>query len=190
MKKTKRNPVTVPFSRMNAAQKRVAIARDAVKQIRAKQFVMDTGTWCEFAPGLPEQFFKTVDAQAMFNGTATIKIPQPVCRTCALGAALVSSVRLFDRFKFSNTDVKTKEVTKQLGQFFSAKQMLLIETAYEQRSWDDRTRWCDLGLYPNNVMTEQENNVAQTFGLNYRRDTDRALAIFQNIVRNNGEFKP
>jgi len=180
----------IPFSRLTAAQKRVAIARDALKQIKAQKLEINTGVWCDIEMEEVYPDVEKLDAQALFLGRAAVPAIQPTCRTCALGACLVSSVRLFDDFKLKTSDLDVDEIYKQLKKFFPVGQLLLIESAFEQRDWTDRSTSARHGQNVEKHITEAENTTAENFGLTYKDDTERAEAIFKNIVRNNGTFKP
>ena len=155
----------------------MAIAKDVVAQIKAGQFIIKRGHWLTV---------KDVDAPAASSGacqaTLTGKTGQfepAECHCCAIGAAAAASLRLFNIGEFDSSP-DFEDLKKQLNKFFSNQQLALIEAAFECR--------CE-------VMEEFETRVSQkTIEKTYRfqdlADDERALAIFTNIIKNNGTFVP
>jgi hypothetical protein len=171
----------IAFGRMSAAAKRVAIAKDVIAQIRAKQYRIKCGIWLS-VDGIDTDVGVEGACQAALLGQE-IKIEPAKCDCCALGAAMASSLRLFNIGEFCN-DVELGDLTKQLGKFFSKEQMGLIEATFECRSEplcelapEGKDEFSDLFIY----------NTAR-----FRRMTceNRAIAIFENIIKNKGTFKP
>jgi len=167
----------VPFNKLSKAAQRVAIAQDAIRQIKANKYYISTGRWVDVAveasdaveSGMPD-----IDQQALLYGLPAV--PRKItCTCCAGGAAFLSSIRLADKAVIQGGAVETlEEAADQLKRYFSQDQIDLIEEAFEKG-----------GGY---CHTDKGDGVA--FGLDYKDATERALAIFKNIVKNKGEFKP
>lgn len=166
----------VPFNKLSKAQQRVAIAQDAIKQIKAEKYRIETGRWADIEIGTPEDLEEVpdIDQNILLNGFAPIQ-RKITCTCCAVGAAFLSSIRLANKAVITDGAVESlEESAAQLGNYFSKDQIELIEEAFEKG-----------GGY---CHTDTAKGVS--FGRDYDDETERALAIFKNIVKNKGEFKP
>jgi len=102
------------------------------------------------------------------------------CAVCALGACFLSSIRLYDKITMPEL-TKYSEYRKiymfgcdlklHLAQFFTPDQICLIEAAFE---------WFEVSAM----------KPAHEFGRRYPDGRTRLKAIMQNIIDNDGEFKP
>lgn len=167
---------TKPFKHLTAVQKRVAIARDAIKCISAKRFKIQTGDW-----------FRFVNSDGEIDQTS-LQSPRLKCTCCAVGAAMAASVRLFNECEITASYANTKEAHDQTKKFFPIKQLELVEVAFERgkgyfgsHNPDSKSKLADKG---------RERIAAISFGKRFRKNKERALAIFRNIIRNKGTFKP
>lgn len=163
-----KKPKTVKrFARTSAADKRVAIAKDVLIQIKAGQFEVQRGTWAALIDS--ELDLTTVNKESLLG--RTVVLPPLRCNCCAVGAAFLSSMRLFNVGQFD--EVASQDYAfKQLGKYFSKEQLKMIENAFE------------LGACLSGEDGPKE------FGERYSNDTERAVAIFTNIVNNKGDFIP
>ena len=153
---------------MTKAQERVAIAKDAIRQINAGRYYVETGGWC------------SIDRTDTINQELLTRRDRPVCNVCALGAAMASSLRLFNIGQIGSGEASTWDVDQQLSRFFSPNQMTLIEAAFECRG-------TGLGAFGGNVSDAQ---IVATARLGILEDKSRALNIFRNIIKNGGTFIP
>ena len=181
----KKTVKVVPFSRLSAAGKRVAIAKDVLAQIKKHQFLISRGEWCEFGE-LPVIEAKPVFNQSFLLKGKKIEIAVPKCNVCALGAAMCSSVRLGNVAELEKSSSET-DVQDQLSRYFSGKQMEMIEACFERRI-NEGDELCDFGS--GEEMTPSEEKSIEKFAGKYDGDKSRAVAIFKNIIKNNGQFKP
>lgn len=170
---------------MSAAQKRVEIAKDVIKQIKEEQFKISCGVWCEREtpkelPNLDNGF----DQMMMLYG---IQIEPPKCTVCAIGAAYVSSIRLFNKGAVHESAEKNN-AKGQLDEFFDIEQQTLIENAFEKGDGGYQSEAGELSN--DNPSFEVKLDRAIAFGRKHKKAQDRAIAIFANIIRNKGEFKP
>jgi hypothetical protein len=163
---------TEKFGKLTAAQKRVAIAKDVLKQIKARKLIIRTGNFVDVPI---DYYFEEHNKQYLNSSSA-----QP-CTVCAIGAAIVCGIRLFNEVSFKG-DVTPEESWPLIRHFFSANQAVLIEAAFECGGHYSHS----YGPWPSDV----DVSAARQFGEKYDSDEDRAIAIFQNIVANNGVFKP
>lgn len=179
---------------MTKAEKRVAVARDVLAQIRAKTIKPSRGNY--IAATLSVIPREGDDVQALLRDG---KVKS--CQSCALGSAFLSYARLYDNVKvepygeFSpemdypsvGGAIPTKRIhgdrpTDTLELVFDPKQLELIEHAFEAPSRNVSI--------PDYELTEADIALAKKYGKRYRKDDERLVAIMRNIVRNKGTFKP
>jgi hypothetical protein len=176
------------FKAATAAQKRVLIAKDVIAQIKAKRLKARTGTWVNpvFRDGRDMDAFEKFDEKTSSVRELFLEKKIPACECCALGAMFMSCTLynnkttvadLLDETMDFELIVRSKNnsFSNGLTQFFPKPQLKLIEAAFEgeygafQDVCNDKTDlWYD--TLPN--------------------DTKRLIAIMQNIIKNNGTFKP
>lgn len=183
--------------RVSNTQRRIAIAKDVLKQIRLKTIRPKAGHYIKakltFAPKGDE------DIQALLQDGKIKK-----CEACALGSAFLSYARLYDNVKLGGYEsalgaryeydaasrwgatpaLSGQRPTAVLSPVFGLRQMEVIEYAFESRS--SALSWpLSDGDAPQVDLAR-----AVAFGKKYRTDTQRLVAIMKNIVRNKGTFKP
>ncbi len=172
---------TKEFNRLSAPQKRVAIAKDVIQQIKLEKYQIESGIWAAMAPVDLETC--EIDQNMLLQG-----IPIQ-CRCCALGAGMLSSMRLANIHSFSEDADLEADVIPQLGKYFSNKQMAMIEAVFENRYGDKYGEDHVLREFHSDI-TDDEYDRLHTFGKRFTDENNRALAIFTNIVKNKGEFIP
>ena len=144
------------MARMNAAEKaktRVAVAKDVLKQLKAKKI------------------------RAQSNYGYCVPDDAGPCMVCALGAAMVSRLRIKGAWSlvWRSSWWDRGAVTEELSDCFSHEQMLLIEDAFESG--------------PNEHYSPPATP-GELFGARYRSDRGRLKAIMENIIANKGTFAP
>jgi hypothetical protein len=116
------------------------------------------------------------------------------CDVCALGACLLSKVRLYDNVPvraviwtnygvrgYEIVDVSGSAVKNNLDDVFSRLQLAMIESAFEQRVMSPA------------VSSSEESMRLQAsvkFGLRYENARERLQAIMENIIDYDGTFNP
>lgn len=170
MKKTTKKT----FTRLTAAQKRVAIAKDAIKQLVAGRFLASRGTYIS-----DNGMYYTDHNRHISQDTVGKRTFKP-CRVCQIGQAIVSGIRLFNRLEIDTNTVSGSDLHREMRRWFTRRQTNLLETAFERRSLGRRIGIWDTGCFD-----------AVNFGGNKCR-TPRALsiAIWKNVIRNKGTFIP
>ena len=185
----------VPFSKLSKPQKRVAIAKDVIAQIKIGRYVANVGAYIDsinFKNDLEMGEMKNKDIQKNFG-----KIEN--CTVCAMGACLMSATKFANKLNFrdiggSTDDLDNKKVKDLFSKLFSPEQLLMIETAFEGEgeSWNDESRVAyDLfnlnkGYFKGSDMLR----ASDSFGNGYEEDDEKLIAIMQNIIDNKGTFKP
>lgn len=181
-----------PFSRLSAAAKRIAIAKDILKQIKAERYTIESGTWLNIDPiKLGEQSNTETQAvlmqRALLGGkqTVTMDAPPATCTCCAVGAACASAIRLFNQDSISGSPQEGYELNGYdegmsiLRKYFPEEQVDLMEAAFEMRTDSDHED-----------ASESSLDKAVCFGKNFGNDEKRLEAICKNIIKNKGTFKP
>lgn len=169
------------IANMTPEQQRIAIAEDVVAQVRAGVFIAEQGEY--FHPKGPRGVIKRF--------TTWVAKLKP-CEVCGIGAACVSSVRLFDDWNGETHvgDVCHPEPMREhLSRFFSDAQIGLIEVAFEGDGYfyaqaTGRHRWA------RSEDEEQQVKYAQQWHYHCEEPAHLLIAIFDNIARNGGTFKP
>jgi len=162
------------FTKMTAAQKRVAIAKDVLKQIKAGRVRIHMGSYLKYIQ-CPVEDFTT------FN-QSTLLADETVCRVCAVGAAIVSGLRLFNGAEVGDLEGDGLAAYNAISRWFSKKQSALIEQAFEDS--------CAFAITREALNSEWQSKKASEFKNRRPNKRSRAISIFQNIIDNKGLFKP
>jgi hypothetical protein len=162
--------------KVSKAEQRIAIAKDALAQLRAEMYLAESGTYIgsELTDELDQQCDDDRDGAKPF----LLKSKTP-CRVCAKGALFLSTVRRYNKASVRDVMCDNMLVAENI---FGHKQFDLIEAAFER--WDHTVAYLedkDESVVPLDV---------QNFGAAYTDDTDRLVAILENIIKNKGTFKP
>lgn len=171
------------------AEMRVAIAKDVLKQLASRKFVACRGVWLRDSKlsELPDY----AEARYEKDGIKKLDVCEYVnsinkCQVCALGSIFLSSVKLYNNVYMSADKDPGDEAasffedlaSSPLKRYFSPNQLRYIEATFEG---------LDGVHYPD---TRKEENYANAFYRLFPNTDDRLNAIMQNIVENNGTFKP
>lgn len=190
-----RTPVLpVPLDR---AEARVAIARDVIKHVQAEVFRASRGVYFGIGFGcVPEWAHGSFESIVL---AIRNKGSRAQCNVCAIGAATISAIGLYDDADPLEEDwgscvalaieeeadpedhlsMDSEGMRKVLGRWFTFKQLDLIECAFECKS---NFRLGD--------STLPQREKAAGFGCFFANASDRLIAIFQNIIDNDGTFRP
>ena len=203
------------FKKASPTQKRVLIAKDVIAQIKAKKikpesgsFVMVEkvkgfissseaesrhGSWNYAMSRLSDDEGSDADVRQLYLEN---KIQQ--CSCCALGGMFMSCTlynnnTTVDNLSYAGEDISemlleetSEKLSNGLNKFFSVEQLKLIEQTFEGDNgavlsgMDDDT----------GEIVDKFTPRAEAFYTKYKKPKDRLVAIMQNIVKNNGTFKP
>lgn len=170
----KRSSSIKPFSRLTAAQKRVAIARDILVQIKAKTTEIRSGAGYWMVTG--EHIGWKVSQFELQNGGTR-------CKCCAAGAVVLSTIRLFDQVTIGDENGTDSELVIKKSLFFSRRHLALIESAFEVEE--------SAHLIANRfIFGTDQYKKAVKFNHGTYGTVQRAVRIYQNIIKNGGTFKP
>lgn len=186
-KKTKKKP-----TRILIQNKRVAIAKDALLQLKAGIYHPKAGNG--YVPALDDVDFESIaNGCEILTGESAEKVElksyldklvnnKKPCEVCAKGALFLSSIRKFNNFSIqdaadNNGDIsyKASEIAEDI---FGVNNAKLIEAYFES----------DSGYLP--VWSEQEVVKINQFEVKYPNSVERLEVILKNIIKNKGTFKP
>jgi hypothetical protein len=123
------------------------------------------------------------------------------CTVCAKGALLLSRIDKFNHIRWNQIaegtpydvnyivlDATNPRAEKLLSDAFSAKELALIEAAFEcSKEYIERIVPV---LLAETIEIREKFADAERFGKSHQDDNDRLYAIMSNIVDNEGDFKP
>jgi hypothetical protein len=177
------NKLNEEFKKATKAQKRVMIAKDVLAQIKAKRYFPESGEWVN---PLWSDDQKSIDIQLDPNSSIKDAFKSKAinsCQVCALGGLFMSCTNLNNNTTVE--DLLTKEfyigdlvsddvkISNGLNRIFTQKQLILIESYFEGSQ----------GYF------KGDDKKTFVFLENYN-DDERLEMIMQNIIDNNGTFKP
>lgn len=176
---------------MTKREKAVAVAKDVLKQLKAKTIQAHQGVYVSIA--LKEPIKVGCDLQ-----TALLK--QQFCSVCAMGAAMVSYAKLFDNvpvlenanglaaIKSYGGDVlgaSRDQAEAVLKRILSEKEIALLEGAFEAGGWAADGRPMD----NREASADAEGWGAYFYGLSLGgNSSERLKGLMRNIIRNKGYF--
>lgn len=175
------------FDQLTPAQKRVVIAEDVVKHIRARD-AYKIQPYCVLS--FDERYDDSLDDTTKIS-VENIASVAPACCVCAKGAMMLSRIMCFGGFTYQYRIDDDEQAIESLEGIFDPFQLDLIEAAFEKYifSWHvDRHAYEDSGELSDEA--KQVFDRAVHFGERYAGDSDRLLAIMQNIISNQGIFLP
>jgi hypothetical protein len=182
----KRNRV---FEAATTAEKRVLIAKDVIAQIKARRYRPRLGTW---AKAVTNDGRRT-NPSFVFGEDASIRelfLSKKIvaCECCALGAMFMSCTLYNNKmtaeqfaeqldYEFDVRVATPGGLSNGLNLFFSPAQLKLIEAAFEGNDGAFSVTGC------------RAEKIAE-WSARYENSLERLIAIMENIIKNNGTFKP
>lgn len=157
MTTTKKKPA--PFSKLSKAQQRVAIAKDALLQLRNGKYTRYVG-YIESTLKM-DTALKHADDNTQLS--SVLKRIHPTCGVCARGALLLSTIRKANDILVC--DMPYRKLDSLIGKRYEVK------------------------VFPRVMLEEIEVELEFERGPFSTRNR-RLRAIIENIIRNNGTFKP
>lgn len=160
------------FQALTPEQKRVKIAEDALALMDAERIHS-----APLSGYLSLHVSEHADNRRTLDERLTVDASPP-CEVCAMGALFAGHVLNTNRVRLKDCYIG-EFIVRNLRGIYSADQLRLIEAAYEGRT--ELTRKID-GM-------DDALFFGQRHGTPYRNDI-RLRAILQNIITNQGEFRP
>lgn len=174
----------------------VEIARDVLKQLRAKRYIAHNGTYCQ-VENLPFEVSPTSSFREAFKKEKEIQ-----CNVCALGSLFTSFVNLRNVFSVRQVNKpKFRNMIPALRKSFDVRDLLLMEYAFEQGcvgilvnaknrkyGWGMAPDEVVIGFRGRHVFTDSELNRVSNYGAQYPDSDQRLRLIMLNVIRNKGRF--
>jgi len=177
------------FNNLSPAGKRIAIAKDVLKQIQAKVIKPTSGLYLNLN--------KTLKAKAGTELQTLFTTQVKSCSACAVGSMLFCSIVKGDKLtidkaqcsdnnygtdKFEFGGDSGKDSFNHLEQYFPLSELKDIENRFELCDSMYHTSYC-WSCSPLNISRISDCGKPKDPG-----DTGRLIAIMKNIIRNGGKF--
>jgi hypothetical protein len=197
---------TEQFYALPMNERAVLVAKDVIAQVEAGRYtpkigvylILNRGASTEQSDYLSEAIQNGLDVKENFH-----LIPNG-CAACAIGATILSCTHLGNKLKFSDLyagslgvkDLDKPVIHELLASVFSPEQLLMIETAFEGYNISSyRYAKTLLRVDLEEYIIKKCNNFYKEHGgsIYFEKSvsvTDRLIAIYQNIIDNNGVFVP
>lgn len=177
------------FDKLSPSEKRVAIARDVLTQLDAGRITAESGVYVRSFElvNLIDESAKDVQLQSLLPAVDE-------CNVCALGSMFICGVNIANKLPVKGVttygeEVSGRDAKKYLRRFFTNGQLGLIESAFE--TTDMLSNYSRVSKRDNDLV-----GTAIRFGRLFDledydlQDEIRLRAIMENIIVNNGTFKP
>lgn len=168
------------FHDATKADKRVLIAKDVIQQIEAGMYK-------------PTSVYVNVNTRLDGDLDFQSNSDKVKCECCGVGACLISLIRFTNNATIEEVDYSFhRKLSNRLEECFSVKQLALIELMFEQSI----IKFCgevktNLGGNWRSTFSEKEAlKLNESKKLYKDSKKKRLIQIMENIVRNNGTFKP
>jgi hypothetical protein len=180
------------FDNLTKAEQRIAIINDVLYQIDARRYNPHTNVWVRFSYGEIRGINGDIQLRDAFKKELLVE-----CDVCATGSLLMSLILFKNDVKMEdltcgtglqyanrqswqrNAKIDVTKVGKRLHKYFTPNQLRLIEIAFEGGT----------GFF-NYDRSSLNDRKAVNFGENYRHASERLIAIMENMLDNDGIFKP
>jgi hypothetical protein len=179
------------FEKLSKDKQRVVVAQDVLDRIALKQIIPNGGSFCTINDNNGEHYDDDIQVSEI------LKKPKTTCYACAKGGLFLAYIGIVNNYSgdvfgygyFRDSQELDSEEMKKLSKIFTPKQLSLIETTFEHKSYD----W-------NTPLTTQEEEKCFDFHKKYGykkgenefntySDKTKVLkAICNNIIKNEGTF--
>jgi hypothetical protein len=168
------------FQKMSPAQKRVAIAKDVLAQIKSGKIIPQIGNWIRLLP-------ISITYDDLDDQLRDVMVTNEThCSACAVGALFVSTVYFKDKITTGEADVTRgsdwNAIADYLKDLFPIVDLALMEYAFEMGNSAS-------GYCPVESEAIAFGN-AEAFGRAIGSNTMRMIAIMKNLIANKGRFVP
>lgn len=195
------------FAAADNAGKRVLIAKDVIEQLKHRRFKAQQGAWINFGGNLHEKWDRAgAYAPALSENVREKFLAKklPSCSCCALGSMFMSCTLFNNQTTVQQLNLAAGDLgaaieapapyaadgvfSNGLIKFFSTAQLKLIEHAFEGESgYFYEPPYDDGGQL---IRRSATTMAALKWRDKYPDAKKRLIAIMQNIIDNNGTFKP
>lgn len=165
------------FDKLSKKEKRIRVAQDVIDRISLSQLTPRAGNFCIFNE-IP------LEVEKEEKLSERLKSLELKCTVCAKGGLFLSYIGIVNNYNTSplatnlyGESIQSDEM-KQLMEVFDAKQLAMIETAFERSyfSW-------------NAPLSYYEIQDCKDFGYRFDNSSQRLIGICENIIKY-GKFNP
>jgi hypothetical protein len=165
------------YEKMSRTEKKVAIAKDVIAQIKAKKLKVASGYG--YVVG---DLIDDLDVLKKYLPSQEIACKmQKECSVCARGAMMLSRVAKFNNYEFtasmSKIGIDNEDTFDALKDAFTQHELDIIECCFE-------------GWICGNLTDEDIEDYDIDKWSNIEDDEDRLMAIMQCIIDHKGVFRP
>lgn len=153
-------------------EKRILLAKDCLRQIKTGKYIPKSGRWV--GEGTVLRIANSCNPGASIQ--PVLLDPNMTCECCALGALVLSQVRYSNNV--CNKSLGLSLHPSSLEIYGDNAEM--IEYCFEKGR----------GLYTQFCFGREDLKRCLAFIKKYPNKNKRIVAIFENIIKNDGEFKP
>lgn len=176
---------------MEPAARRILIAQDALDLLRLGLVRAHGGQYIDGGTYKGSVEFENIQfgvyAEQLLRSSDT-------CHACALGVTLIAAVRRFNDLHMGalvGRSLRTSRsiFSEYLSRFFEADQLALMEASFEGSGGNFLHE--DDPMYTPAMRFFKEHNVrteAEKYNDDYLSEGSRLVAIFENVLKNNGTF--
>ncbi len=180
------------FDKLSMQERRIAIVKDALAQLESGRYTPSPGRWCQFDKPVPTDTSYGVDTQVPLQPI----LNESKCYVCGLGALFASAVGLYNECHISmwNPTIYWGEVEPVVCRHFNVRQVHAVEIAFEKGGgsykWHEGQGDGNSAVAPD--IAELYDRALRFGRVEERRNQAhiRLKDILQNMIDNNGEFKP
>lgn len=177
----------IVFNKLSKAEKRVAIAKDVLKQLDEGVFVAERGIYSRIVD-IEQNALYTQDCliDPLKDLKTSIENKEVICNVCAKGAVFSSLVHFKNEVSIKDGDgITSYEVKKKAKGIFPEKMLDRMETLFEAMNYDEYEYEMEAGEAG---LTYYPDKKVKAFAKKYDSADGRMIAIMKNIIRNKGEF--
>lgn len=166
------------FKKLSDAQKRVAVAKDVLRDLETQRIVASHGTYMDIVDKNGDEIPDDIEIpeKGQFNDFLEQQFAEGgQCQVCAIGSVFTSKVIHYNDYKARGYLPSRSEMVDHLS-FFPSDMLDRMEDAFEADKY---------GMFRSNGDED-----AHAFGNRHKRGEARLVAIMKNIIDNKGEFVP
>lgn len=176
------------FKSLSKKGKRVAIAKDVLKQLEKDKYIARKGVYTSYLTDLStsQEEFGQLNVRENFD-----KINK--CEVCALGSMVLSCTKFVNKLSFNDINSETARMWNLLRKYFSDKDLVLMEYSFEgfkEPKNNSRDALNGVANKFNVFLSSEEYKKCKTFFDKYESIDERLKGIMKNIIKNEGKFKP
>lgn len=168
------------FKAMSKAEKRVAIAKDVIAQIKAKRYIPKTGDYISFIS----------TCGLSVNDSIQKNFDKVECQVCGIGSMFMSNIKFTNKFTLESIPHSGVKQAQILLKYFSKQDLILIECIFEDWEDIDGTIKCAATDHkPENLTDRQIKKLETARKAFYNKDAEiKLLNMMKHLVKNKGNF--